>query len=109
MSGPDLTAVSAAFGRAAHVILDEPPYVLPERSPPGLERALPVEIPVRGNEPVCYEVPLFVARAPTVENPLPHGLNERYNRSFPAPKERAMWQRSPTGDSESTTCEVPVG
>jgi hypothetical protein len=28
MSGPDLTAVSAAFGRAAHVILDEPPYVL---------------------------------------------------------------------------------
>jgi hypothetical protein len=28
MSGSDLTAVSAAFGRAAHVILDEPPYVL---------------------------------------------------------------------------------
>jgi hypothetical protein len=27
MSGPDLTAVSAAFGRAAHVILDEPPYI----------------------------------------------------------------------------------
>jgi methyltransferase (TIGR00027 family) len=27
MSGPDLTAVGAAFGRAAHVILDDPPYV----------------------------------------------------------------------------------
>ncbi len=27
-SGPDLTAVGAAFGRAAHVILDHPPYVL---------------------------------------------------------------------------------
>lgn len=28
LSGPDLTAVGAAFGRAAHVILDAPPYVL---------------------------------------------------------------------------------
>jgi len=27
MAGPDLTAVGAAFGRAAHVILDDPPYV----------------------------------------------------------------------------------
>lgn len=27
MSGPDLTAVGAAFGRAAHVLLDDPPYV----------------------------------------------------------------------------------
>ena len=28
MAGPDLTAVGAAFGRAAHVLLDEPPHVL---------------------------------------------------------------------------------
>ena len=28
MTGPDLTAVGAAFGRAAHVLLDEPPHVL---------------------------------------------------------------------------------
>jgi methyltransferase (TIGR00027 family) len=27
MAGPDLTAVGAAFGRAAHVLLDDPPYV----------------------------------------------------------------------------------
>jgi methyltransferase (TIGR00027 family) len=28
MAGPDLTAIGAAFGRAAHVMLDDPPYVL---------------------------------------------------------------------------------
>lgn len=28
MAGPDLTAVGAAFGRAAHVLLDDPPHVL---------------------------------------------------------------------------------
>ena len=28
MSAPDLTAVGAAFGRAAHVFFDDPPYVL---------------------------------------------------------------------------------
>ena len=28
MAGPDLTAIGAAFGRAAHVALDDPPYVL---------------------------------------------------------------------------------
>ena len=28
MPGPDITAVGAAFGRAAHVMLDDPPYVL---------------------------------------------------------------------------------
>jgi methyltransferase (TIGR00027 family) len=28
MPGPDLTAVGAAFGRAAHVLLDDPPHVL---------------------------------------------------------------------------------
>jgi methyltransferase (TIGR00027 family) len=27
MAGPDLTAIGAAFGRAAHVILDKPPFV----------------------------------------------------------------------------------
>src|SRR6516165_856242 len=27
MPGPDLTAIGAAFGRAAHVILDKPPFV----------------------------------------------------------------------------------
>jgi len=27
-AGPDLTAVGAAYGRAAHVMLDDPPYVL---------------------------------------------------------------------------------
>ena len=27
MHGPDLTAIEAAFGRAAHVILDKPPFV----------------------------------------------------------------------------------
>jgi hypothetical protein len=76
--------------------------------PLGLERALRVEIPVRGSEPVCYEIPLFVAQ-PHIGEPSPHGLSEPYNRSFSAPEEQAMWQRSPTGDSESTTCEVPVG
>ena len=28
MGGPDLTAIGAAFGRAAHVVLDDPPHVL---------------------------------------------------------------------------------
>lgn len=28
MGGPDLTAIGAAFGRAGHVVLDDPPHVL---------------------------------------------------------------------------------
>jgi methyltransferase (TIGR00027 family) len=31
MPGPDLTAIGAAYGRVAHVLLDDPPYVLEDR------------------------------------------------------------------------------
>jgi Double zinc ribbon len=39
--------------------------------PLGLERALRVEIPVRGSEPVCYEIPPVCCASPTLESP-PH-------------------------------------